>query len=100
MSPLRSREEPLGLSALSPQEAAKVFHANRAVEICTWFLDQATQSSVRKVGVLLVFPEDLGGHIRQLLGTFSSSADWMGHVMCSEEQHTCAASPAQTLDGP
>ena len=64
-SPLRSREEPLGLSSLSPQEAVKVFHANRAVEICTRFLEQATQCSVRKVGIILVFPEDLGGHIRQ-----------------------------------
>ena len=60
--PLRSRDHPLGLTDLSPQLQAKVDQSNREIEIITWLLEQATLCTERTVGVLLVFPEDLGGH--------------------------------------
>ena len=60
--PLRSRDHPLGLTGLSPQLQAKVDQSNREIEIVTWLLEQATLCSERTVGVLLIFPEDLGGH--------------------------------------
>ena len=60
--PLRSRDHPLGLTDLSPQFQAKVDQSNREIEIITWLLEQATLCTERTVGILLIFPEDLGGH--------------------------------------
>ena len=60
--PLRSKDHPLGLTDLSPQFQAKVDQSNREIEIITWLLEKATLCTERTVGVLLIFPEDLGGH--------------------------------------
>ena len=58
----RSRKHPLGLCSLSPQSQATVDQSNREVEIVTWLLEQATLCVNKTIGILLIFPEDLGGH--------------------------------------
>ena len=35
---------------------------SRTVEIVTWLLQQATLCTKKTIGILLIFPEDLGGH--------------------------------------
>ena len=62
--PLRTRGSPAGLSHLSPQLQLKVEESNRQVETVTWLFEQAVLCTLRKVWVLLVFPEDLGGHVQ------------------------------------
>ena len=59
--PLRSRQQPLGLSELHPEAHDKVLQSNAELEVCCWFLEQAAQCAFRSVWVLMVFPEDLGG---------------------------------------
>lgn len=59
--PLRSRQQPLGLSELHPEAHDKVQQSNSEVEVCCWFLEQAARCAFRSVWVLMVFPEDLGG---------------------------------------
>ena len=59
--PLRTRERQTGLSHLSPQLQLKVEESNRQIETVTWLSVLCAQ---RKVWVLLVFPEDLGGHVQ------------------------------------
>ena len=62
--PLRSRAEPLGLSSLDPQQTEKVRQSNREMEAVSWFAAQSARCKVRRVGVVLIFPEDFGGHVR------------------------------------
>ena len=62
--PLRSRSEPLGLSSLDPQQTVKVRQSNREVEAVSWFATQSAWCKVRRVGLVLIFPKDFGGHIR------------------------------------
>ena len=62
--PLRSRAEPLGLSSLNPQQSERVRQSNREVEAVSWFAAQSARCKVRRVGLVLMFPEDLGGHVR------------------------------------
>ena len=61
---LRTREHPTGLSHLSPQLQLKVEESNRQIETLTWLFEQAVLCAQRKVWVLRVFPEDLGGHVQ------------------------------------
>ena len=60
--PLRSRSEPLGLCSLKPQEIEKVTQSNREWETALWILTQSASCQSKKVGILLTFPEDFGGH--------------------------------------
>ena len=60
--PLRSRSEPLGLCSLKPQEIEKVTQSNREWETALWILTQSASCRSKNVGVLLIFPEDFGGH--------------------------------------
>ena len=62
--PLRTREHPTGLSHLSPQLQLKVEESNRQIKTVTWLFEQAVLCAQRKMWVLLVFPEDLGGHVQ------------------------------------
>ena len=61
--PLRSRSSPLGLSSLSLDDSEKIHHANRELEIIAWVAEQALHCPSKLVGLTLIFPEDLGGHI-------------------------------------
>ena len=61
--PLRSRSEPLGLSSLKPPEVEKVSQSNREWEAVLSIFEQSTACRVKKVGVLLLFPEDFGSHV-------------------------------------
>ena len=61
--PLRSRSSPLGLSSLSLHDSEKIHHANRELEIIAWVAEQALHCPSKMVGLTLIFPEDLGGHI-------------------------------------
>ena len=61
--PLRSRSSPLGLSSLSLDDSEKIHHANRELEIIAWVAEQALHCPSKMVGLTLIFPEDLGGHI-------------------------------------
>ena len=60
--PLRSRFSPLGLS-LSPVESEKIHSANRVLEIAAWVAEQTLQYPSKMIGLILIFPEDLGGQI-------------------------------------
>ena len=59
--PLRSRAEPFGLQSLDPLSMSKVTASNQQLEFDSWFLKEALTCPTKKVGVILVFPEDLGG---------------------------------------
>ena len=59
--PLRTREHQQQ-SSLSTE--LKVEESNRQIETVTWLFEQAVLCAQRKVWVLLVFPEDLGGHVQ------------------------------------
>ena len=61
--PLRSKSSPLGLSSLSLDDSEKIHHANRELEIIAWVAEQALHCPSIMVGLTLIFPEDLGGHI-------------------------------------
>ena len=61
--PLRSRSEPFGLSSLKPPRVEKVSQSNREWEAVLWIFEQSAACRVKKVGVLLLFPEDFGGHV-------------------------------------
>ena len=61
--PLRSRQQLMGLTSMSPQSQDKADHSISEVEIVTWFLEPAALWSRRKVGVLQIFPEDMGRHV-------------------------------------
>ena len=74
--PLRSRPEPLGLSSLDPQQTEKVRKSNREVEAVSWFAAQSARCRVRRVGMVLVFPEEFGGHVRDGLATPWSSREF------------------------
>ena len=60
---LRSRSSPLGLSSLSPEETEKIHSANMVLEIAAWVAEQTLQCPSKMIGLILIFPEDLGGHI-------------------------------------
>ena len=69
-APLRSRSEPLGPSSLKhpevekkPQEIAKVMQSNREWERVLWLINQSASCRKKKIGILLVFPEDFEGHV-------------------------------------
>ena len=62
--PLRSRAEPLGLSSLDPQLTEKVRQSNREAEAVTWFAAQSARCKVRRVGLVLLFSDYFGGHVR------------------------------------
>ena len=53
----------MGLTANDVQDNEKVIRANRHVEIAIWLAEQALCCTHHQVGVLLVFPEDFGGHV-------------------------------------
>ena len=72
--PLRTRGSPTGLSHLSPQLQLRVEESNRQVETVTWLFEQAVLCTQRRVWVLLVFPEDLGGHVQSGPTTIWSSS--------------------------
>ena len=57
--PLRSSTEPFGLQSLDPNSISKVTAWNQQLEFVFWFLKEAP-TCPSKVGVILVFPEDLG----------------------------------------
>ena len=59
--PRRSRAEPVGLQSLDPISTSKVTASNKQLEFDSWFLKEALICPTKKVGVILVFPEDLGG---------------------------------------
>ena len=59
--PLRSRAEPFGLQSLDPLSISKVTALNQQLVFVSWFLKEALMCPTKKVGVILVFPEDLGG---------------------------------------
>ena len=59
--PLRSRTEPFGLQSLDPNSTSKATASNQQLEFAFWFLKEALTYPTKKVGVILVFPEDLGG---------------------------------------
>ena len=60
--PLRSWSSPLGLSSLSLEETEKIHSANRVLEIAAWVAEQSLQCRSKMIGLILIFPEDLGGH--------------------------------------
>ena len=62
--PLRSRPEPLGLSSLKPQQTERVRQSNREMEAVLWLAAQSARCKVRRVGMVLIFPEDFGGHVK------------------------------------
>ena len=62
---LRSRAEPLGLSSLNPEESDKVRQSNIQWELVVWLAAQSASCKKRKVGLVLLFPEDFGGHRRE-----------------------------------
>ena len=62
--PLRSRQCPLGLTALSPESRSKVRASNFSPEVAAWFAEQILRSPQLPTFFLLVFPEDFGGDSR------------------------------------
>ena len=62
-SPLRSRASLLGLSTLNPDETKKTNAANRVLETLAWVAEQTLHCPTKVIGLNIIFPEDLGGHI-------------------------------------
>ena len=58
--PHRSRSVPLGLGKLDPGALERVQRANQQGQFCCWIAEQALHCQGCKL--VLVFPEDLGGH--------------------------------------
>ena len=56
--PLRSRASSLGLSSLNPTENKKIRSAIQALEILVWCAEQALQSTVKPVGINVIWRED------------------------------------------
>ena len=61
-APLRSRSQPLGTSALDLRATRQVRQANRELEAMFWCAEYALDCKTTKVGLHLIFPEDLCGH--------------------------------------
>ena len=51
------------LLSLSPEETEKIHSANWVLEIAAWVAEQTLQCPSKMIGFILIFPEDLGGHI-------------------------------------
>ena len=62
-TPLCSRSSPLGLFSLNPAETEKTNAANRAMEISAWVAKQTLHCPSKVVGLDMIFPQGLGGHI-------------------------------------
>ena len=60
--PLRSRAQPLGLSVLSAVDRQRVLQSNQVLEVTSWVAHHALCCQVSKVYLLLMMPEDFGGH--------------------------------------
>ena len=86
--PLRSREEPLGLSSLNPEESDKVRQSNIQWELVVWLADQSAGCKERKVAT-----EEKGPLRRGRLERFLNSNV---RVTCGVARHSCASSQAQT----
>ena len=69
---LRSRSEPLGLLSLNPQQTERVRQSNREMEAVSWLAAQSARCKVRRVGVVLIFPEDFGGYV-----TDGAASPWL-----------------------
>ena len=59
--PLRSRTEPFGSQSLDLNSISKVSASNQQLEFVFGFPKEALTCPTMNVGVILVFPEDLGG---------------------------------------
>ena len=59
---LRIRAFPLGVPGSDPHVAEQLRRANRVLEAIAWYAEQALACSSTRVGLNLVFPEDVGGH--------------------------------------
>ena len=58
--PLRFRSRPKGVDSLAPDTLSRVHNANRQCEFTAWVAEQALHC--RTCRLVLLFPEDLGGH--------------------------------------
>ena len=79
--PLRSRIEPFVLQSLGPNSISKVTASNQRLEFVFWFLKEALSCPTKKVGVILVLPEDLGGWLESgpsSMQEFRSLEDYHG----------------------
>ena len=98
--PLLSRSSPLGLSSLSLDDSDKIHHAHRELEIIAWVAEQALHCPSKIIGLTLIFPEDLGGHVSDgpssFVGTTGVSFP-RGHTLRSDVLlATCASSRERT----
>ena len=53
-----------GLSSLNPLQTERARQSNREMEAVSLFAAQSARCKVRRVGLVLLFPEDFGGHVR------------------------------------
>ena len=60
--PQRSRAQPLRLSVLSALHRQPVLQSNQVLEVTSWVAHHARRFHFSKVYLLLVMPEDFGGH--------------------------------------
>ena len=88
--PLRTRQQPLGASGLAPSQQQKVSQSNSEVEVVLWFLEQALRHAGKRVQVLLVFPEDLGGSATEGPATIWDSVEVRSLSGLSDAQRSSA----------
>ena len=58
-----SEQSPFGLQSLDPLSMSKVTAPNQQLAFDSWFLKEALTCPTKKVGFILLFPEDLGGRL-------------------------------------
>ena len=80
----------VGPELVETPEVEKVSQSNREWEAVLWIFEQSTACRVKKVGVLLLFPEDFGGHVNS--GRASPwSAREVHNLECASDVQRCSA---------
>ena len=101
-----NRIQPLGLSSVYPQTSVEVQKSNKEFEVVHWFAEQALSCESCSADLVMVWPEDVGGH--QSTGPASpwcrvlqSVCRWRVCVMPGTALHIDARSPElkRTPDG-
>ena len=92
--PLRSWAQPLGFRDLDPgSEVTSQYAINNMSFSLSWLTQEAMSCTSTKIGVIRVFPEDLG-EIES--GSSESSKSWSRSMTVVEEQSTPAKSEIRT----
>ena len=95
--PLRFRTEPFGLQSLDPNSTSKVTASNQQLEFVSWFLKEALTCPTKKVRVIRVFPEDLGGWLDSGPSSFWRLQEFHSKTITAVDVAQCIFAKLETL---